>query len=65
MTTADPDDGWHYGPDGQPSRGFLEGTAFQPDELQDHMDCWGTPHPGHLSTCTECRTAASITQENP
>lgn len=53
MTT--PDDGWHFGPDGTPERGFLEGTAFQPDEVMDHIDAWGSVHPYNLRDCPQCR----------
>jgi hypothetical protein len=49
------DDGWHYGPDGTSERGFLEGTAFQPDDTRDHMDAWGSVHPDNLKDCAQCR----------
>ncbi|MBD3004899.1 hypothetical protein [Streptomyces sp. 5-10] len=60
MTTPDAD-GWHYGPDGESLPGFIEGTAFQPPEVLDHLDAWGTPHPGDLRDCQECRVASSLT----
>jgi len=53
-------DGWHYGPGGERDRGFIEGTAFQPDDMQDHMDAWGTPHPGDLSDCDSCLKASTF-----
>lgn len=55
------DDGWHYGPDGEPARGFLEGTAFQPDDTRDHMDAWGSVHPDNLRDCAQCRAASTLT----
>lgn len=59
------DAGWHLGPDGCQTPGFLEGTAYQPDGLQDHMDSWGTPHPGNLAFCRECIAAAEIPEVTP
>jgi hypothetical protein len=58
------DDGWHYGPDGTPERGFLEGTAFQPDDCRDHIDAWGTPHPDNLADCAECRNTRTTEVRN-
>ncbi|WP_030248006.1 hypothetical protein [Streptomyces sp. NRRL S-455] len=55
------DDGWHYGPDGTPERGFLEGTAFQPDDTRDHMDAWGSVHPENLKDCGPCRAESILT----
>lgn len=52
--------GWHLGPDGSSESGFIEGTAFQPDGVQDHMDAWGTPHPGNLRDCRECLGGAVL-----
>ncbi|KAA6211791.1 hypothetical protein [Streptomyces filamentosus] len=57
--------GWHIGPDGYREPGFIEGTAFQPDGVQDHLDAWGTPHPGNLAACLECGNAAEIDEVTP
>ncbi|MFJ2848288.1 hypothetical protein [Streptomyces rubiginosohelvolus] len=59
---SDLDFGWRYGPDGSWEPGFLEGTAFQPLDLPDHMDAWGTPHPGNLASCVPCSASADLTQ---
>ncbi|MFF7880938.1 hypothetical protein ACH40F_08335 [Streptomyces sp. NPDC020794] len=53
-------DGWHYDADGERAPGFLEGTAFQPDGIQDHMDAWGSVHPGDLADCLDCTYAADL-----
>lgn len=60
MSAPDPDDGWHFGVAGEQVRGFLVGTAFQPDETRDHLDAWGTPHPDNLKDCAECRAASTL-----
>ncbi|WP_327307942.1 hypothetical protein OG730_34720 [Streptomyces sp. NBC_01298] len=54
------DSGWHYGPTGEADPGFIEGTAHQPDGIQDHMDAWGNPHPGDLGGCLPCRIDAGL-----
>lgn len=52
--------GWHVGPDGEPERGYLEGTAFQPDDAPDHLDANGKVHPGNLKVCWDCKFMAKL-----
>ncbi|MEU9405553.1 hypothetical protein AB0E08_07600 [Streptomyces sp. NPDC048281] len=52
--------GWHYGPDDEKVEGFVDGTAWQPPDVEDHFDSWGTPHPGQLQNCSPCKTAREI-----
>jgi len=52
--------GWHFGPSGEHEDGFLPGTAFQPDDIQDHLDAWGTPHPGDLAHCPDCQEKIAL-----
>jgi hypothetical protein len=51
------DEGWHYGPDGTQSPGFVEGTAWQPPDTQDHFDSWGSVHPDDLADCGDCKAS--------